>query len=70
MNSRKPTVIIPMTASTRATISGGRLRLKAAMAALHPASIKAHSSSEPSWAPQTAEILYTVGSRVLPFMAT
>ena len=70
MNSRKPMLIIPITESTRATMLSGRFRLKKAMAALQAANRKAQSNREPSWAPQTAEILYISGNLVLPCWAT
>ncbi len=57
MNSRKPMLIMPCTEMTLERTVMGRLPLKAATAAPQPPSIIAHSSSEPSWAPQTAETL-------------
>ena len=55
MNSRKPTLISPITPSTRATIARGRLRLNSSVtASIQTASISTHSSSEPSWLPQVA----------------
>ena len=53
MNSTKPTLISPITDSTRATIASGRCREKRATASIHIASIISHSSSEPSWPPHT-----------------
>ncbi len=53
--ARKPTLISPITASTRATTSVGSWREQIATAAVHSASTSAHSSSEPSCAPHTAE---------------
>ncbi len=53
-NSRNPTEIAPKIDSTRADKTSGKCRLNNATAALQPASIKAHNSSEPSWAPHTA----------------
>ncbi len=56
MNSRKPTLIMPMTDRTRAVMGSGTPRLNTVTAPVHTASIRLHSSSEPSWAPQTAEM--------------
>ncbi len=47
----------PITPSTRASISAGRWRLKTLTAAVHKASIRIHSSIEPSCEPQAAVIL-------------
>ena len=57
MNSRKPTPIMPCTASTRARSSGGRLSQNSATAAPHSDSMNTHRSIEPSWFPQTPVIL-------------
>ena len=43
-------------AARRATASSGRRRLNMATAAVQPPRVSTHSSSEPSWAPHTAEI--------------
>ncbi len=56
MNSRKPTLIIPMTPMTRATMVSGTLRLNRVTATVQIDRVSAHSSKEPSWAPQTPEI--------------
>ena len=53
MNNRNPTPTIPMTLSTRDTISCGKLRLKMLTANIHSPSISVHNSSEPSWPPHT-----------------
>ena len=53
MNRMKPIEISPMTPSTRATNGAGSLRLNCATASIHTLSIVSHSSSEPSWPPQT-----------------
>ncbi|MNN89828.1 hypothetical protein D3C81_2076980 [compost metagenome] len=53
--ARKPTLIMPITASTRATTGSGSWRENPLTAALHSASTSVHSSSEPSCAPHTAE---------------
>lgn len=47
-------LIIPITASTRASITSGSCREKIDTAKVQPPRISAQSSSEPSWAPQTA----------------
>ena len=57
MNSRKATPIIACTASTRAFSLSGRLLPNNATAAPNRARISTHSSSEPSWFPQTPETL-------------
>ncbi len=45
---------MPITASTRASITCGNWREKIDTAKVQPPRISAHSSSEPSWAPHTA----------------
>jgi hypothetical protein len=57
VKSRKPTLISPITASTRATMTSGSWRENSATATVQPARISAHSRIEPSWLPQTAVIL-------------
>ncbi len=57
MNSRKPIATMPWTEITREIMVSGRFRLNAATAAPHADSNRAHSSSDPSWAPQIAETL-------------
>ena len=47
-------LMMPITASTRASISSGSWRDSTATAKVQPPRIIAHSSSEPSWAPHTA----------------
>jgi hypothetical protein len=56
MNSRKPTLISPITAITRARNTSGRLREKKVTAADQPASTTAHSRMEPSCPPHTPEM--------------
>ncbi|MNN63719.1 hypothetical protein D3C81_1791160 [compost metagenome] len=51
---RKPTLIMPITASTRASITCGSWREKTDTAKVQPPRISAHSSNEPSCAPHTA----------------
>ncbi len=70
MNSRKPTAIMPCTASTRARSAGGRLLENSATAAAHSDSMKTHRSIEPSWFPQTPVILYSSGLSVWLFWMT
>ena len=52
--ARKPTLIQPITASTRATTIRGSDLEKTATAAIHRLRMSTQSSSEPSCAPQTA----------------
>ena len=47
-------LIMPITASTRASMTCGSWREKIDTAKVQPPRINAHSSSEPSWAPHTA----------------
>ena len=47
-------LIMPITASTRASITCGNWRENTETAKVQPPRIKAHSSNEPSWAPHTA----------------
>ncbi|MNM77863.1 hypothetical protein D3C81_897360 [compost metagenome] len=51
---RKPTLIMPITASTRASMTCGNCRENTDTAKVQPPRISAQSSSEPSWAPHTA----------------
>ncbi|MCY1442407.1 hypothetical protein D9M71_587730 [compost metagenome] len=53
-NSRKPVLIMPITASTRASMTCGNCRENTDTAKVQPPRIKAHNSREPSWAPHTA----------------
>ncbi|KWV87404.1 hypothetical protein PFLmoz3_03253 [Pseudomonas fluorescens] len=53
-NSRKPMLIMPITASTLASITCGNWRENTETAKVQPPRIKAHNSNEPSWAPHTA----------------
>ncbi len=55
VNSRKPKLTAPSTPITRAVNASGSSRLNAATARVHAARISAHSSSEPSWEPHTAD---------------
>ena len=50
----KPKPTMPSTPSTRATTGCGSRRENSATAAFQQARISVHSSSEPSWEPQTA----------------
>ncbi len=70
MNRMKPAATRPSTPCTRATMSSGRLREKAATASPHRDSISTHSSSEPSWPPHTPAMRYSRGSRELECWAT
>ncbi len=54
MNSRKPTLIQPITASTRPTKAKGSRLLHSATASVHAVSRYSHSSSDPSCPPHTA----------------
>ena len=53
-NNRKPTLIMPMIASTRASITSGSCREKIDTAKVQPPRISAQSNSDPSCAPHTA----------------
>ena len=53
-NSRNPTAISPITASTRARSVVGRWRENIVTAAPQPASISDHNSSDPSCEPHVA----------------
>ena len=57
MKRWNPTLTSAITASTRALKTSGSEVLNAATAKPQPARTVAHSSIEPSCAPQTAEIL-------------
>ena len=57
MNSRKATLISPCTASALARSVRGSERPNRATSAPKIARIRTHSSIEPSWFPQTPEIL-------------
>ena len=63
-------LIRPIMPSTRAVMSSGTLRLKRATAMVQRHRINAHSSNEPSCAPQTPEILYSSGNLEFEFCAT
>ena len=54
VNNRKPIEIIAITASTRARNTRGSVFENSTTAIIQPASIRIHSSSEPSCPPQTA----------------
>ena len=54
MNSKKPTLIIPITDSTRATESCGMLRLNSATASVQQLNSSTQRRSDPSCAPQVA----------------
>ena len=70
MNRMKPMLTRPMMPSTRATKGCGRRRLHCATASIHTLSIASHSSSEPSWPPQTPAMRYQIGSALLELLAT
>ncbi len=70
MKSRKPIEMKPCTPMTRAIISSGRCFENCATANVHHASIRTHSSIEPSWEPQLAATLYCTGNWELEFVAT
>ena len=70
MNNKKPTLIIPSTPRTRATISSGNCLLKTLTATDQPASINTHNNKDPSWEPQVAAIRNCKGSSELEFFAT
>ena len=70
MNSRKPTLIMAITESMRASISRGKCRLNTVTASIHTVSISTHSSSEPSWLPQVAAKRYCTGRLELELLAT
>ena len=55
MKSKKPTLTIPITLITRASISFGMLRLNIVTAPAHIDKVNAHNNNEPSCAPHTAE---------------
>ncbi len=59
-----------MTPITRATISSGRWRENTVTAKVHHASIRTHSSIEPSCEPQLAATLYCSGSCEFELLAT
>ena len=61
---------MPITLSTRATITKGRPRLNVATAVIQPERMSTHSKSEPSWLPHKAENLKMGGSRLLELAAT
>ncbi len=54
VNSRKPTLISPITLSTRATVRSSSWREKIDTASVQPARISDHNRIEPSWLPHTA----------------
>ena len=57
----KPTAIMACTASTRARNGAGKLPPNSATAPPNSTNISNHNSNEPSWLPQTPEILYSIG---------
>ncbi len=61
MNTRKPTATRPSTPSTRATMASGSWRENSDTASIQLVSMKCHSSSEPSWPPQTPAMRYIAG---------
>jgi hypothetical protein len=52
MKARKPALTMPMTPSTRATISSGRCALKRLTAVIQTPSMSVHRRREPSCPPQ------------------
>jgi hypothetical protein len=70
MNRMKPIETRPMMPSTRATNASGSLRLHCATASIQALSMASHSSSEPSWPPQTPAMRYGSGSVLLELLAT
>ena len=70
MNRMNPTLIRPITPSTRATISSGRCRLNTLTATDQPESMKTHNRSDPSCEPQLAAKRYCAGSSEFEFLAT
>ena len=56
MNSMKPQLTIPSTASTRARITRGTLGVNMATAPVHTANTSDHNNNEPSCPPQTPEM--------------
>ena len=69
VNARKPTAMMPMTASTRAMNGAGRSRESAATATVQRLSTSTQSSSEPSCAPTPRKTVVD-GSLRLEFWAT
>src|SRR5690606_8586165 len=70
MNSVYPAPIIPMMPRTLATKSSGMALLKSATASIQPPSIQVQNRKDPSCPPQTAVILYCMGSSELECCAT
>ena len=70
MKSRKPKATSPSVPSTRATIVSGSWRESMATRKAHQESIRIHSSSEPSWPPQTPATRYCSGSSEFECWAT
>ncbi|EWS64437.1 hypothetical protein Y695_02320 [Hydrogenophaga sp. T4] len=54
VNKRKPTLMSPMTPSTRARMGSSSWSENTATANVQPARIRLHSRIEPSWLPHTA----------------
>src|SRR5699024_1376169 len=65
IKDKKPTAIMPITASTLATIEAGTERLNKATAAPQAANIQIHNKSDPSWPPQIADKRYPQGKSEL-----
>ena len=70
MKSRKPKATSPKVPRTRATIASGSCRDSMATPKAHQVSISIHSSSDPSWPPQTPAIRYCRGSSEFECCAT
>ena len=59
----------PITPNTRPTVASGMFLLNWATNAVHIVNTKPHNNNEPSCAPQTPEIRYSVGKEVLELVA-
>ena len=70
INSKKPTLIKPMTPKILARMSSGRCFENKLTATVQMLSIIAHNNNEPSWPPQTAAIRNWMGSFEFELVAT
>ena len=68
-NRMKPMDTRPITPNTLAKVASGMLLLNCATKPVHIVSTKPHSNNEPSCAPHTPEIKYSVGNEVLELVA-
>ena len=59
----------PITPNTRARVASGMLLLNCATSAVHIVNTRPHNNKEPSCAPHTPEIRYSVGNDVLELVA-